>query len=46
MERLAGDRARGEEGRRRVAELCAPEKVADELSSIYGQALARRGDAS
>jgi glycosyltransferase involved in cell wall biosynthesis len=38
--RLAGDRARGEAGRRRVAELCAPEKVADALSLIYEQALA------
>ncbi len=37
--RLAGDRARGEAGRRRVAELCAPEKVADALSLIYEQAL-------
>jgi glycosyltransferase involved in cell wall biosynthesis len=38
--RLAGDRARGEAGRRRVAELCAPAKVADALSLIYEQALA------
>ncbi len=38
--RLAGDRARGEAGRRRIASLCGPEKVADELSLIYEQALA------
>jgi glycosyltransferase involved in cell wall biosynthesis len=36
--RVAGDRARGEAGRRRVAELCAPDKIADELSFIYAQA--------
>ncbi len=41
--RLAGDRAVGEEGRRRVAAVCAPEKVADALSSIYEQALAGPG---
>lgn len=40
--RVAGDRARGEAGRRRVAELCAPEKVADALSSIYQEALGAR----
>jgi glycosyltransferase involved in cell wall biosynthesis len=44
--RLAGDRARGLQGRRRVAELCAPEKVAQGLSSIYAEALAGRGDPS
>ncbi len=44
--RLAGDRGRGEAGRRRVAELCAPEKVAGDLSSIYEQALAGRGSLS
>jgi len=41
--RLAGDRARGEAGRRRVAELCAPERVANALSSIYDEALAAGG---
>ncbi len=46
LTRLAGDRARGLEGRRRVAALCAPERVADDLSSIYEQALVGAGDPS
>ena len=44
--RLAGDRRNGAEGRRRVAEMCGPEKVADVLSSIYAQALGGRCDPS
>ncbi len=33
--RLAGDRAAGERGRRRVGELCAPAAVASSLAAIY-----------
>jgi glycosyltransferase involved in cell wall biosynthesis len=40
--RLAGDRVHGERGRRRVAAVCSPEKVAAGLASIYAQA--RAGD--
>jgi glycosyltransferase involved in cell wall biosynthesis len=36
--RLAGDRAAGEEGLERVRALCAPEKVAASLASIYDPA--------
>jgi len=36
IERLAGDRAVGEENRRRVAERCAPELVAAVLADVYG----------
>jgi glycosyltransferase involved in cell wall biosynthesis len=42
IERLAGDEHAGAQGRRRVAELCAPGKVAQRLASIYEQAF-RRG---
>jgi glycosyltransferase involved in cell wall biosynthesis len=35
IRRLAGDRAAGAAGRRRVAELCSPEVVAEDLRKIY-----------
>ncbi|HEX4436053.1 MAG TPA: glycosyltransferase family 4 protein [Solirubrobacteraceae bacterium] len=35
IRRLAGDRAAGEAGRRRVAELCSPEVIAQGLREIY-----------
>ncbi len=41
IERLAGDEQAGQRGRRRVAELCAPAKVAERLASIYQQAFSR-----
>jgi glycosyltransferase involved in cell wall biosynthesis len=41
--RLAGDRAAGEENRRRVVELCAPRMLADSLSGIYAAAVERSG---
>jgi glycosyltransferase involved in cell wall biosynthesis len=34
--RLAGDRAAGERGRLRIAELCAPEMLARSLTEVYG----------
>ncbi len=36
IERLWGDLSAGERGRARVAKLCAPQVVADELAAIYG----------
>ena len=44
IERLAGDRAQGERGRSRVAELCSPERVARRLAGVYEQAAAAGGD--
>ncbi|HXB15321.1 MAG TPA: glycosyltransferase family 4 protein [Solirubrobacteraceae bacterium] len=41
IERLAGDEQAGQQGRRRVAELCAPGNVAARLASIYQQAFSR-----
>jgi glycosyltransferase involved in cell wall biosynthesis len=35
--RLAGDREAGSRGRRRVAEVCAPDTVAAQLASIYDE---------
>jgi glycosyltransferase involved in cell wall biosynthesis len=35
IERRAGDRAAGARGRVRIAELCAPERVAESLAAVY-----------
>ncbi len=44
--RLAGDRAAGERGRARVAELCSPQAIAARLEAIYDRACAPAPDAA
>jgi glycosyltransferase involved in cell wall biosynthesis len=45
IRRLAGDRAAGEAGRRRVASLCSPEVVARGLREVYDGASGRGAEA-